>query len=74
MTKNIINKDAKDYYKQLDNDYPNSKFILNTRNVDKWIQSRIKHNKGKLLNEHMKIHNCDRKQLESIWKKCMKSI
>ena len=72
MTKNIINKDAKDYYKQLDNDYPNSKFILNTRNVDKWIQSRIKHNKGKLLNEQMKFHNCDRKQLKSIWKKMYK--
>lgn len=68
MTKHIINKDAKDYYKRLDKDYPNSKFILNIRNVDKWIQSRIKHNNGNVLNEQMNFHNCDEKQIEIIWK------
>jgi hypothetical protein len=68
MTKNIINKDAKDYYKRLDSDYPNSKFILNIRDVDKWIKSRKKHSNGRLLYEHMNFHNCDEKQIEIIWK------
>lgn len=31
------------FYKELDIQYPNSLFILNTRNVDKWIASRLKH-------------------------------
>jgi hypothetical protein len=68
MTKHIINKDAKDYYKRLDSDYPNSKFILNIRDVDKWIKSRKKHSNGRLLYEQMNFHNCDKKQIEIIWK------
>lgn len=32
-----------EYYKTLDHQYPNSKFILNTRDIEKWIESRIKH-------------------------------
>lgn len=34
---------AKDYFDLLDLNYPNSKFILNTRNIDNWISSRLKH-------------------------------
>ena len=30
-------------FKQLDNDYPNSIFILNTRSLDKWLISRFQH-------------------------------
>lgn len=33
----------------LDKQYPNSKFILNTRNVENWIQSRINHYCGMML-------------------------
>jgi len=31
------------YFKELDKQYPNSKFILNTRNIENWIKSRKKH-------------------------------
>jgi hypothetical protein len=34
---------AKDYFDLLDLNYPNSKFILNTRNIDSWISSRLRH-------------------------------
>jgi hypothetical protein len=34
---------AKDYFDLLDIHYPNSKFILNTRNIDSWISSRLRH-------------------------------
>lgn len=30
-------------YRDLDLQYPNSKFILNTRNINKWILSRLSH-------------------------------
>lgn len=32
-----------EYFKILDQQYPGSKFILNTRHIDNWIQSRLKH-------------------------------
>jgi hypothetical protein len=68
MTKDKTSKDAKDYYKQLDNDYPNSKFILNIRDVDKWIKSRIKHANGRILKYHMSLYDCDEEQVKIIWK------
>lgn len=68
ITKHIINKDAKDYYKILDKDYPKSKFILNIRDVNKWIQSRLKHSNGKVLKEQMAFHGCDHEQIKVIWK------
>lgn len=40
MTRELGQYDAKDFYKQLDHDYPGSKFILNTRDVNSWIESR----------------------------------
>ena len=40
MTRELGQFDAKDFYKQLDHDYPGSKFILNTRDVNSWIESR----------------------------------
>lgn len=30
-------------FKELDKQYPNSKFILNIRNIDDWIKSRVNH-------------------------------
>ena len=68
MTKCTDNKDAKDYYKLLDIQYPGSKFILNIRDVDNWILSRMNHGKGKLLKRHLNYHNCDKDEIISIWK------
>ncbi|HCG6384333.1 TPA: glycosyltransferase family 2 protein [Vibrio parahaemolyticus] len=34
---------AEQYFRQLDQQYPNSIFILNYRDVDKWVQSRKNH-------------------------------
>ena len=40
------------YFDLLDKQYPNSKFILNTRPVDNWISSRLNHTNGyKIINE-----------------------
>lgn len=35
------------YFKQLDEQYPGSKFILNTRNKEKWLKSRSLHPVGR---------------------------
>ena len=34
------------FFKQMDNDYPESLFIYNTRNIDNWVQSRLNHTSG----------------------------
>ena len=38
-----------EYYKLLDQQYPDSRFILNIRNVDDWIESRARLHHGKVV-------------------------
>jgi len=37
---------VQEQFRALDRDYPGSKFVLNTRNVDRWIVSRLNHLDG----------------------------
>lgn len=56
------------YFKELDKDYPNSKFILNIRNIDNWIKSRNLHMNGKYsdyLCYRMKI---SKEEINKKWK------
>ena len=49
---------AQDLYQKLDRQFPNSKFILNTRNKEDWIRSRKAHDNGdylKLVSEKMHL-------------------
>lgn len=66
MTNASLNKDAKDYYQLLDSDYPNSKFILNIRDVNKWIKSRINH--PGFLKKQMNYHKCSKEEIIIIWR------
>ena len=47
MSNYVLSKEEKEggvrLFKELDKQYPNSKFILNTRYKNDWIRSRIKH-------------------------------
>lgn len=57
-----------DYYELLDKTYPNSLFILNTRPLDNWIQSRLKHQNGKYANTFKKKLGVDtNEELVKIW-------
>lgn len=69
MTDDATATDAKDFYKQLDIENPNSKFILNIRNVDDWIKSRTNHTCSGLLNKHCKFYDCTKEEVIKIWKK-----
>ena len=42
-----------EYFNIIHDHYPNSKFILNTRNIDEWINSRLNHN-GPLESSYLK--------------------
>jgi hypothetical protein len=54
------------HYKELDKQYPNSKFILNTRPVDKWLLSRSKH--GNYLQIFKNMKNLTGAQALDFWK------
>lgn len=41
------------YFKQLDESYPNSCFILNTRRLEDWIRSRLRHDGGRFANAYL---------------------
>ena len=43
--------EANQYFKTLDEQYPNSYFVLQTRNVDEWIKSRMNHMPKKPFSE-----------------------
>ena len=72
ITYNLWGKDPKDYYKILDKQYPESKFIFNYRDVNDWIKSRSNH--GKLLQEHLLFYSCSNfDELKNVWKKLFES-
>jgi len=57
------------YYKLLDKQYPNSRFILNIRDINNWIKSRINY-LNKRYSQHQKkyYHVESDDQLIEIWK------
>ena len=57
-----------DYFKELYNQYPDSKFILNIRNIDNWIKSRNNHLKGFYVIELCKIMNITKEELNKKWR------
>ena len=57
------------YFKELDKQYPNSKFILNIRNIDNWIKSRNQHMSGKYREYFLFRLKVDTETLNSIWRK-----
>jgi hypothetical protein len=61
-------------FKELDKQYPSSKFILNTRNKDAWLKSRALHplsmnNKTTLLENNQKILGLSAEKVLAKWSK-----
>ncbi len=60
------------YFKELDKQYPGSKFILNTRDKQAWLKSRANHHVGSqkgptLIELNAKILNLSPNEVLSIW-------
>lgn len=68
ITDDYTSTDAKDFYKKLHIQNPGSKFILNIRNVDRWILSRKKHWRTGLTEKHCKYFNCNKTEIDNIWR------
>jgi hypothetical protein len=53
------------YYKLLDKQYPNSKFILNVRDKDHWLLSRLRY--GRYCEEYARAHGLTVDQTVAAW-------
>lgn len=60
--------EAYKYYKTLDEQYPDSKFILNTRDKNEWIESRVNHRNGSYLKRYMQCYNKSKDEMIRLWK------
>ncbi len=56
------------YFKEMNEDYPNSFFILNNRSTDSWLRSRANHNKGKFLEkQRIILGNASNDEIFNLW-------
>jgi len=60
---------ANDLYKELHQTYPNAIFILNTRPVDDWINSRLRHGGGSYLDRYRCILDKTKDEIVDVWRK-----
>lgn len=58
-----------DYYQELYRQYPNSKFILNIRDVENWIKSRNNHLNGFYTKELCSLYKLNKNELNDLWRK-----
>ena len=58
------------FFREMDKDYPGAFFILNTRDTEDWLQSRLRHNKGKFLDQYMRfLGTNDVGEVRAFWAK-----
>lgn len=59
------------YYKLLDEQYPGSRFILNIRDIDEWVDSRLRFNDRKYRScPHGDEYHKSEEELIDCWKSC----
>ncbi len=63
-----LNIEANSFFRELDCDYPESYFVLNTRPLDEWIESRVKQLNGEFLERQMILMNRSKEQVIEAWK------
>jgi len=56
------------FYDRLHTQYPNSKFILNIRPIDNWLQSRINHDGGKYLSHYQSLLSMSKEDTIDFWR------
>jgi hypothetical protein len=62
--------EAYKFYELLDNQYPNSLFILNKRNKDRWLESRLQHPNGtsNYILRYSKFYSLTKEQVIELWR------
>jgi hypothetical protein len=54
------------HFAELDRQYPGSRFILNTKDADAWVRSRMRHRFSTLLDEDGNVEKCDYSYAEQV--------
>jgi hypothetical protein len=63
-----IHVEAQFYYKEMFESEPENCFILNTRPMSKWIQSRLRHGQGDFVKRFGAVYDVeDLSQMTSLW-------
>jgi hypothetical protein len=62
-----IHLEANILFRDMHSEYPQARFILNTRNKDNWIASRLRHLRGGFLRDSMSCYGLDKDGVVSIW-------
>jgi hypothetical protein len=60
--------EANRYFREFHHAFPNAYFILNDRNVESWIKSRLGHRKGDLLRRFRDFHKAGEDDVKEIWR------
>lgn len=55
------------FYKQFYEQYPDALFILNTRDVGRWVKSRFNHHHGSLVKRSLNVYHCTEDELKALW-------
>ena len=58
-----------EYFQELYNAYPGSKFILNIRDMDDWIESRVNYHGGAYIGKFMSLTKMNYSQVIENWKR-----
>jgi hypothetical protein len=56
------------FFRTLHAEYPDAFFILNTRNRDNWLRSRISQGSGSYLRRSASAYRCDETEIIDLWK------
>ena len=61
--------DGNKFYHELHCDYPDAHFIMNTRDMDEWLNSKRNHKEGAYIKRCMEYHQLDEQYMLD-WFKC----
>jgi hypothetical protein len=60
--------EANRYFREFHQTFPDAYFVLNDRNVEGWIKSRIGHRRGELLQRFRDFHRAGEEEVKEIWR------
>ncbi|TPP10874.1 hypothetical protein FJQ55_08535 [Rhizobium glycinendophyticum] len=64
-----IQLESNRHFQQLDRLFPESYFILNDRDPERWIRSRVRHSKGTMLKRAMAYYGGSEADVCAIWRR-----
>ena len=60
--------EANRYFREFHRAFPEAYFVLNDRNVESWIKSRLRHRKGDILRRFRDFLNASEEEVKEIWR------